>query len=95
MAEYGAKYGVYALHASVRNIRCCMAERQYIAEIDGDKKADILKEKMIGARYPDIIRQCHNRNIRVHVWAVNEMADFEWMKELGVDAVITDFIERG
>ena len=66
-----------------------------LAEIDGDKKADILKEKMIGARYPDIIRQCHNRNIRVHVWAVNEMADFEWMKELGVDAVITDFIERG
>lgn len=95
VAEYGAKYGVYALHPSVRNIRCCMAERQYIAEIDGDKKADILKEKMIGARYPDIIRQCHNRNIRVHVWAVNEMADFEWMKELGVDAVITDFIERG
>lgn len=49
-------------------------------------------------RYPrrdDLVRQCHERNLRVHVWAVNKDEDFERMEELGADAVITDFVERG
>lgn len=45
--------------------------------------------------YPNIVEECHSKNIRVHAWTVNERADFERMIELGVDAVITNYVERG
>lgn len=48
-------------------------------------------------KYPgnDIVKRCHDENIRVNVWTVNEEEDFEKMRELGVDAVITNYVERG
>ena len=47
--------------------------------------------------YPDLdmVRECHDRGVRIHVWTVNEEADIERMKALGVDAVITNYVERG
>lgn len=45
--------------------------------------------------YHDIVKECHDENIRVHVWTVNEQVDFEKMRRLGVDAVITNYVERG
>lgn len=47
--------------------------------------------------YPDVdvVRECHGRNVRVHVWTVNEEPDIERMKDIGVDAVITNYVERG
>ena len=45
--------------------------------------------------YPDVVKACHDKGIKVHVWTVNEAADIERMRELGVDAVITNYIERG
>lgn len=45
--------------------------------------------------YPNIVKECHDKNIRVHVWTINEQTDFERMRELGVDAVITNYVERG
>lgn len=45
--------------------------------------------------YHDIVKECHDKNIRVHVWTVNEQNDFEKMRKLGVDAVITNYVERG
>ncbi len=44
--------------------------------------------------YPDMVRECHDRNVKVHVWTVNEEADIERMRSLGVDAVITNYAER-
>lgn len=46
--------------------------------------------------YPevDIVRECHERNVRVHVWTVNEKRDIEKMREMGVDAVVTNYVER-
>ena len=46
-------------------------------------------------KYPCIVEECHRKNIRVHVWTVNEEADFDRMRKLGVDAVITNFVEKG
>lgn len=46
-------------------------------------------------KYPNIVKECHNKNIKVHVWTINEQTDFERMRELGVDAVITNYVERG
>ena len=83
MAEYGARFGVYALHPSVRQVCLDLEEAEAMAGKDG------LTE------HGDFIRQCHERQILVHVWGVNDEADFEKMKALGADAVITDFVERG
>lgn len=44
--------------------------------------------------YPGMVRECRERNIKVHVWTVNEEADFEKMRRLGVDAVITNYVEN-
>lgn len=45
--------------------------------------------------YPGVVEECHKRNIKVHVWTVNEEADFDRMRKLGVDAVITNYVEKG
>ena len=45
--------------------------------------------------YPDMVRECHDRNIKVHVWTVNKEEDFEKMRKMEVDAVITNYVERG
>lgn len=50
---------------------------------------------MRNIQYPDMVRKCHEKGIRVHVWTVNEKADIERMKKAGVDAVITNYAERG
>lgn len=65
IADYAGRYGVYAVHPSLKN-----------------------------AQYPDIIQECHSRNIKVHVWTVNEDADIEMMRRLGADAVITNYVDR-
>lgn len=74
MAEYGARYGAWALHPSLRNIFRGASERN---EDSG------------------LIRQCHDRGLRVHVWTVNEEADMERLRGLGADAVITNYVEKG
>ena len=45
--------------------------------------------------YSDIVNECHDKGVKVHVWTVNEDADFDWLRELGVDAVITNYAEKG
>lgn len=45
--------------------------------------------------YPDMVRECRKSGIKVHVWTVNEEQDFERMRRLGADAVITNYVERG
>lgn len=46
--------------------------------------------------YPgvDIVRECHDRGVRVHVWTVDEDADVEKMRKMGVDAVIMNYVGR-
>lgn len=52
---------------------------------------------MKNIEYPgvDIVRECHDRGVRVHVWTVNEKTDIEKMRGMGVDGVITNYVERG
>ena len=50
---------------------------------------------MKNTEYPDMVAKCHKKGIRVHVWTVNEEVDIKRMKELGVDAIITNYAERG
>jgi glycerophosphoryl diester phosphodiesterase len=41
-------------------------------------------------RYPDWVRQMHDRGREVYAWVVNDRDDLLLCRELGVDAVITD-----
>ena len=42
-------------------------------------------------RYPGLIERCKKRGIRTHVWTVNTEAQMERMRQLGVDAIITNY----
>ena len=42
----------------------------------------------------EIIEESHKNNIKVHTWTVNSPDDILWVKELGVDAIISDFPDR-
>ncbi len=42
----------------------------------------------------EVIQECHKKNIKVHTWTVNSPEDIFWVKELGVDAIISDFPDR-
>ena len=36
----------------------------------------------------------HNAGFKIYTWTVNESADIEAMKNVGVDGIITNFPER-
>jgi glycerophosphoryl diester phosphodiesterase len=40
---------------------------------------------------PSLIQQCHEQNIKVIPWTVNEKSKIEELKKLGVDGLITDY----
>ena len=40
------------------------------------------------------VRKIHAAGLKIYPWTINEPADIEEMKRLGVDAIITDFPER-
>lgn len=68
-----------------------------VAEYAGRLKAFAVHPSLKNMEYPgvDIVRECHEKSIRVHVWTVNEETDIEKMRQCGADAVITNFVERG
>lgn len=41
-------------------------------------------------RHPDLVRAVKTRGGQVHVWVVDERADFDLCQELGVDVIITN-----
>lgn len=47
-------------------------------------------------RYPnsDFVARCHEKGILVNVWTANEQKDIDYLKSIGVDAVITNYIDR-
>jgi glycerophosphoryl diester phosphodiesterase len=40
---------------------------------------------------PDFVAKVRTRNLKLHAWTVNEIADMERMINLGVDGIITDY----
>lgn len=66
-----------------------------IAEYADKYHMDAVHPSLKNLEYSDIVKECHAKGIKVHVWTVNEDADFERLKALGVDAVITNYAEKG
>lgn len=46
-------------------------------------------------RYPDLVHDCHEAGIVVNTWTVNDPQHIVAMAEMGIDAIITDFPDRG
>lgn len=40
---------------------------------------------------PNLIAECHERNIQIIPWTVNDKATFDKLKTMGVDGIITDY----
>ena len=40
------------------------------------------------------VRAAHGRNMRVHVWVVDDINDMQRMVDLGIDGIITDCPDR-
>jgi glycerophosphoryl diester phosphodiesterase len=43
---------------------------------------------------PDFIRAARDRNLKVHIWTVNDPAEMRRLVESGVDGVMTDYPDR-
>ncbi|NAT11449.1 hypothetical protein C4E22_07945, partial [ANME-1 cluster archaeon AG-394-G06] len=50
-----------------------------------------LKHKFIDE---EVVVECHENDIGVNAWVVNEVEDIERMKELGVDIISSDYPDR-
>jgi glycerophosphoryl diester phosphodiesterase len=66
-----------------------------IAEYAGRYRMDAVHPSVGNALYPGVVEACHAKKIKVHVWTVNEETDFDRMRALGADAVITNYVEKG
>ncbi len=42
----------------------------------------------------DFVEDAHRKNLKVHVWTINETADMQRLIELGVDGIMTDYPDR-
>jgi glycerophosphoryl diester phosphodiesterase len=42
----------------------------------------------------EFVDAAHERNLKVHVWTVNETADMKRLLEMGVDGIMTDYPDR-
>lgn len=42
----------------------------------------------------DFVEAAHRRNLKVHVWTINETADMQRLIEMGVDGIMTDYPDR-
>ena len=41
-----------------------------------------------------LVKSCHDKNIKIIPWTVNEVKDIQKMKNLGVDGIISDYPDR-
>lgn len=55
-----------------------------------------IPEQIAGIRIvtKDFVEAAHKRNLKVHVWTINEIADMRRLLEIGVDGIMTDYPDR-
>ena len=42
----------------------------------------------------EFIEAAHERNLKVHVWTINQPEDMKRLLDLGVDGIMTDYPDR-
>ena len=40
---------------------------------------------------PELIKKCHDKNIKIEPWTVNTVEEMRSLKSMGVDGIITDY----
>jgi len=60
-----------------------------VKQVGGDVWSSYFKEVTRSS-----VTQAHDQGLRVAVWTVNEETDMEYLIELGVDSIITDYPDR-
>jgi glycerophosphoryl diester phosphodiesterase len=53
---------------------------------------EVYRENQVAT--PRFLDAAHGRNMRVHVWTVNDRESMQRLIELGVDGIMTDYPER-
>ena len=62
-----------------------------MAEYAKENQAEALHPSLNNMQYIDLIPDCKEMGIALHVWTVNAKSDMERMVRLGVDAIITNY----
>lgn len=65
-----------------------------VAEYAKTYGIEALHPSLNNMQYPQLIEQCRDMDIKLHVWTVNEKKDMQQMLDLGVDAIITNYPDR-
>ncbi len=63
----------------------------HMAEYAKKNQAEALHPSIHNMQYIDLIPDCKEMRIDLHVWTVNDRIDMERMVKLGVDAIITNY----
>lgn len=63
----------------------------HMAEYAKENKVEALHPSIHNTQYIDLIPNCKEMRIDLHVWTVNDRKDMERMARLGVDAIITNY----
>lgn len=63
----------------------------HMAEYAKKNQAEALHPSIHNMQYIDLIPDCKEMGIDLHVWTVNDRSDMERMVKLGVDAIITNY----
>lgn len=87
-------------HASVMRVkRLCPGARVGLLYSDGIWQpaeyaerlgAEALHPSLSNMQYPQLMEQCRENGIQVHVWTVNGREDLKRIAEMGADAIITN-----
>lgn len=56
--------------------------------------ADALHPALYNIQFPHVVEDCHNANLKMHVWTVNEPEHIALCLAAGVDAIITNYPDR-
>ena len=57
-------------------------------------RADALHPALYNLQYPDLMSDCRRYGLAVNVWTVNTAQDLQLCRDLGVNAVITNYPEK-
>lgn len=63
----------------------------HMAEYAKKNQAEALHSSINNTQYIDLIPECKEMGIALHVWTVNDKNDMERMVNLGIDAIITNY----
>lgn len=79
------------------NAKCAFLYSNGIADVATYGKShniNALHPDINNTKYPNLIESAKEAGLEVNVWTVNTISDMEKMRQLGVDAIITNYPDR-